>query len=241
MKQYKAIFLDWDDTIGDFRHAAEKSLSDIYDYFHVNECFPTQEAFAQCYNIHNLELWAKYGLGEVTKEYLEFDRFFYPIMKAPKPWPVDKCISQAVLMGKVHLEHTTRYFSLLPNAERVIKRLATIYPLTIVSNGFVEVQYKKIERSGLGEYFQYVILSEEVGIQKPQRGIFDIALQRNGLQADEVLMIGDSWNSDIQGAINAGIDQVWIQDPRHTTDPNLPATYKVERIADVLTLLGVED
>lgn len=237
MKQYKALFLDWDDTIGDFRHAAVRSLQEIYQTYHLERAYDSFEDYYAVYHPHNVWLWDQYGVDRVTKEYLEFDRFFYPLLMAPKPLPTAEAAQLAQLIAKDHLRHTTEYFSPVPHAVEVVKELAKTYPLTIVSNGFVEVQYKKIERSGLKDCFQHVILSEEVGCQKPNPKIFEEALRRGGWKKEEVLMIGDSWTSDIQGAINAGIDQLWIQDPQHTPDPSLPATYKVASIEDVLKTL----
>ena len=118
----------------------------------------------------------------------------------------------------------------------MVRKLAERYPLTIVSNGFIEVQYRKVELSGLRDCFQHIVLSEEVGAQKPNPKIYEEALRLNGCQPEEVLMIGDSWTSDIQGAIHAGIDQLWVQSGI-VKDPNLPATYKVARLRDVLPLL----
>lgn len=237
MKQYKALFLDWDDTIGDFHDAARRSLLDIYNTYHLAEHYPSYEAYYSVYHPHNCGLWDAYGRDEVTKEYLEFDRFFYPLLMAPKPFTPAEAAPLAMQMAADHLRHTTEYFQPCEGAPEVVRALAAKYPLTIVSNGFVEVQYKKIALSGLADCFQHIVLSEEAGCQKPNKRIFEIALEKNGLRAEEVLMIGDSWSSDIQGAINAGIDQAWIINPSLGQDNSLPATYKVSSFADVLPLL----
>jgi putative hydrolase of the HAD superfamily len=113
--------------------------------------------------------------------------------------------------------------------------LAERYPLTILSNGFKEVQYYKFAHSGLQDCFRHTIISEEVGVNKPQPEIFRIALQRNGLTADQVVMIGDSYSSDILGAQAAGIDQIWLHDG--PTLPTETATCIVPRLADVLEIL----
>lgn len=237
MKQYKALFLDWDDTIGDFKNAAFRSLQDIFEQYGLSECYDSFDDYFATYHKHNVWLWDQYGLDQVTKDYLEFDRFFYPMMMAPRPFPMSRAAELAQQMAKAHLEHTTDYFQPLPNAIEVVRYLASKYPLTIVSNGFVEVQYKKINRSGLADCFRHVVLSEEVGCQKPNKRIYEIALEKNGLKAKDVLMIGDSWTSDIQGAINAGIDQLWIQDSNLGQDLSLPATYKVAHFKDVMQML----
>lgn len=122
----------------------------------------------------------------------------------------------------------------MPHAEQIVRALAKKYPLTIVSNGFVEVQYEKIERSGLAECFSHIILSEEVGIQKPDSHIFQIALDRNGLNADEVVMIGDGYVSDVVGARNAGIDQIWLT---QNSSPDQTATYLISQLSELQSLL----
>jgi len=236
MKQYKAIFLDWDDTIGDFAGAAYRSLQHMYAEHGLDACYDSFDQFFEIYEEHNLDLWRRYGLDQVTKQYLEYDRMFFPLMMAPRPLSSDVAIPLAVEMGKEHLGNTTRFFSLLPDAAEVIRTLATRYPLTIVSNGFIEVQYKKISLSGLGDCFTHVVLSEEVGAQKPNPVIYEKALSLNGLKAEDVVMIGDSWTSDIQGAINAGIDQIWVTNGR-AVGPDQPATFIVEQLKDVLPML----
>ena len=139
MKQYKAIFIDWDDTIGDFINAAHCSLQDMFATHQLATHFLDFQTFYNIYHTHNISLWERYGRDEVTKEYLSFDRFFYPLMMAPVPYSLAEAIPLARVLGAEHLEHTTKYFRLLPDAEEVVRKLAERYPLTIVSNGFIEV------------------------------------------------------------------------------------------------------
>jgi FMN phosphatase YigB (HAD superfamily) len=111
-----------------------------------------------------------------------------------------------------------------------------------VTNGFVEVQYEKFDKSGLRDCFAHIVLSEEVGCQKPNPRIFEEALRMNGLQAEDVVMIGDSWSSDIQGAINAGIDQIWIKKSKEQGTKNQDtivqtATYIVHNLSEVMGIL----
>jgi putative hydrolase of the HAD superfamily len=233
MKHYKAIFLDWDDTIGDWAHAEYQALRDIYHTYHLDALYATYEDYVAAYKPYNLELWGLYGRGEITKEYLHFERFYRPLLTADGRQPIADSPNLAREMGQEFLRLTNVYFSLLPDAERVVRELAKKYPLTIISNGFKEVQYYKFSHSGLADCFLHTLISEEVGINKPQPGIFRIALERNGVSADEALMIGDSYSSDIAGAKAAGIDQLWI----HDGETSESATYIVPRLADVLTIL----
>ena len=232
MKKYKAIFLDWDDTIGDWAGAARKALQTLYEQFHLNVIYNTCEDFIEAYEPYNLQLWGMYGRNEVTKERLQFERFYHPIEQL-RVESQESRVRMAHEMGKTFLELTNKYFSVLPDTDRIVRLLAAKYPLTIISNGFKEVQHYKFEHSGLQDYFAYRIISEEVGINKPQPGIFQIALEWNKVQADEAIMIGDSYTSDIEGAKSAGIDQIWL----HEGETNQTATYIVPHLADVLEIL----
>ena len=239
MKKYKAVFLDWDDTIGDFHGAADLALAQMYEKYQLDRYFASLDEFVGLYKPHNLELWAKYGEDKVTKEYLSLDRFLFPLMHGSL-YPngeTAQVIRLAMTMSDDFLALTTAHFSLLPGAEEIVRYLAEKYPLTIVTNGFIEVQYEKFDKSGLRDCFAHIVLSEEVGCQKPNPRIFEEALRMNGLQAEDVVMLGDSWNSDIQGAINAGIDQIWIRKSKDPLPEGQSATYLVQSLSEVMEIL----
>ena len=236
MKKYKAVFLDWDDTIGDFHGAADLALAEMYEKYQLDRYFASLEEFVGLYKPHNLELWAKYGEDKVTKEYLSLDRFLFPLMHGSfyQNGELADVVQLAITLSDDFLALTTAHFSLLPGAEELVRYLAEKYPLTIVTNGFIEVQYEKFDKSGLKDYFSHIVLSEEVGCQKPNPRIYEEALRLNGLSADEVVMVGDSWYSDIQGAINAGIDQIWVTDkPSDGSEP----TYMVKSLEEIKSIL----
>ena len=237
MKQYKAIFLDWDDTIGDWTTAEHKALQDIYVHYQLNRLYTTFEDYLNAYKPYNLELWGMYGRGEVTKEWLHLQRFLKPLLANDANGENEEMVKLAHEIGAEFLRLTNKYFCLMPDAERVVKYLAGKYPLTIISNGFKEVQYYKFEHSGLAPYFTHTLISEEVGINKPQPGIFEIALERNGITAAEALMIGDSYSSDIAGAKAAGIDQMWITNEGVKELTNEGATYVVPKLTDVMEIV----
>ena len=249
--------MDWDDTIGDWQGAEHKALRDLYSQYHLDALYPTFEDYLAAYKPYNLELWGMYGRGEVTKEKLHFERFYRPLVKEHRPAAPDRIQSTdqftnkadpaderlafgderladlAHEMGAEFLRLTNVYFSVLPGAAEVVRALAKEYPLTIISNGFKEVQYYKFAHSGLADCFAHTIISEEVGINKPQPEIFRIALEMNGVKADEAVMIGDSYSSDIAGAKAAGIDQIWL----HEGPANETATYIVSSLSDVTRIL----
>ncbi len=244
MKKYKAVFLDWDDTIGDFHGAADLALAQMYEKYQLDRYFASLDEFVGLYKPHNLELWDKYGKDQVTKEYLSFDRFFFPLMHGSRvgerlqaKGERQGAAALAEQLSEDFLNMTTARFSLLEGAEELVRYLAAKYPLTVVTNGFVEVQYEKFDKSGLKDCFSHIVLSEEVGCQKPNPRIFEEALRMNGFQAEDVVMIGDSWNSDIQGAINAGIDQIWIRKSKDPLPEGQSATYLVQSLSEVMEIL----
>lgn len=239
---YKAVFLDWDDTVGDFNHAAYMALREIYRKYRLQHFFSTFDNYYTLYNAHNIDLWRAYSDGKVTKDFLRTDRFLYPIVQAVGGSPVlfesAKLQRLAQRISSDFLVLTTRYFALVPGAEDMVRYLAAKYTLTLISNGFVEVQYEKIRRSGLETLFAHIVLSEEVGIQKPNAGIFEHALALNGVQPSEAVMIGDSWFSDIEGAQRAGIDQIWIRrNPSQTLPEGQTATYIIDDYSAIRRIL----
>ena len=244
MKQYKAVLIDWDDTIGDFIGAAKLALQEMYDKYHLSDYFASHEEFVSLYKPHNIELWDKYGKDLVTKAFLRVDRFLWPLLHGSKVGERQEAKGErqdltalAEQMSEDFLHLTTAHFSLLEGAEALVRYLAEKYPLTVVTNGFVEVQYEKFDRSGLRDCFTHIVLSEEVGCQKPNPRIYEKALRMNGVSAEEAVMIGDSWNSDIQGAINAGIDQIWIRKSQDPLPEGQSATYIVKSLAEVMEIL----
>ena len=249
MKQYKAVFIDWDDTIGDFHGAAALALQEMYDKYRLSDYFASYDEFVSLYKPHNIELWDKYGKDLVTKAFLRVDRFLWPLLHgskllspaqrttASKASDLQLITALAEQMSEDFLNLTTAHFSLLEGAEELVRYLAAKYPLTVVTNGFVEVQYEKFDKSGLRDCFSHIVLSEEVGCQKPNPRIFEEALRMNGLQAEDVVMIGDSWSSDIQGAINAGIDQIWIRKSKDPLPEGQSATYLVQSLSEVMEIL----
>jgi putative hydrolase of the HAD superfamily/5'-nucleotidase len=110
--------------------------------------------------------------------------------------------------------------------------------LGIITNGFTDLQQARLERTGLGHHFEVLVISEQVGMTKPDRQIFDHALSLMGDPArDRVLMVGDNPDSDIRGGINAGLDTCWVNaDGRAAPEAMMP-TYQVSSLAELESLL----
>ena len=226
--KYKYVFLDLDDTIWDFHANAKSSLQEIYELRQLNRYFDSFDQYFSVYAKRNLELWDLYGKGEITKEYLSLERFSHPLAKVGV-----QDADLALKIGKEYLEMLPTRTALVPYAKELLEYLAPKYPLTIVSNGFVEVQYRKLKSCQIEHYFSHVVLSEEAKALKPDKRIFEYALQLNNASAAETIMIGDSYEADIIGARNAGIDQVWFNPTVNEIDHNLVSSFIVRQLNEI--------
>ena len=139
-------------------------------------------------------------------------------------------------MNDEFLERTTVKTKLIPHAMEILEYLRPSYRLYILSNGFREVQFKKLSNSGLSPYFAKMILSEDACIQKPHKAIFDFALKNTNSRRSETLMIGDSWDADIVGAHNAKIDQLWFN-PKNLSKNGFTPTYTIQSLLEIKNIL----
>ena len=227
---YKYVFIDLDDTIWDFHANARSSLLEIYESRKFGTYFDSFDQYFDIYAKRNLELWDQYGKGFITKEALSLERFLHPLKMVGIDDP-----ELAVVIGKEYLDLLPTRTALMPYAIELLDYLAPKYPLTIVSNGFIEVQYRKLKSCQIEKYFSHVVLSEAAKALKPDKRIFEYALDLNAANAPETIMIGDSYEADIVGAQNAGIDQVYFK--YSDIQVNRPATFTIDNLEQVLNIL----
>ncbi len=229
---YKTVFIDLDDTIWDFHANAKSSLHEIFVKRNFDRYFRNFEHYFDIYAKRNLELWDDYGKGIITKDELSLERFLHPLKQVG--------IADAQLateIGKEYLDLLPTRTELVPFARELLDYLHAKYPLTIVSNGFIEVQYRKLKACNLEQYFSHVVLSEAAGALKPDKQIFEYALQLNNTTAAETIMIGDSFEADIRGAQNAGIDQIFFNLNNEVSEKFNSATYQIHRLEEILEIL----
>jgi putative hydrolase of the HAD superfamily len=160
------------------------------------------------------------------------ERFQHPLIQVG----VDNAVL-AKEVGEQYLGLLPTRTMLVPFAKELLDYLYPKYPLTIVSNGFIEVQYKKLHSCRIEQYFSHVVLSEAAEALKPDKRIFEYALQLNNAIASETIMIGDSYESDIAGAQNAGIDQIYFNPGTEVPKKDKPATYWVKNLKDIMDIL----
>lgn len=229
---YKYVFIDLDDTLWDFHANAKSSLQEIYELRKLGQYFDSFEQYFSIYAKRNVELWEQYGKGTISKEELSLERFRHPLIQVGIDNP-----ALADQIGREYLALLPTRTALVPYAKELIDYLYAKYPLTIVSNGFIEVQYKKLHSCRIEQYFAHVVLSEAAKALKPDKRIFEYAMQLNNAKAPECIMIGDSYEADIRGAQNAAIDQIFF-DPRiEVPDKDKPATYWVKGLNEIMEII----
>lgn len=202
----KHIFFDLDHTIWDFDLNAQETLLELYEVYQLKALgLHSADDFISLYTENNHRLWAQYHLGQITKDVLRAERFRSTFL------------ALGVLPEQVPLQFEDDYVRLSPTktnlfagAEKVLAYLQQKYHLHIISNGFKETTLTKMDLSGLNPYFKNVIISEDVGVNKPDKAIFEYALAKAEAQIHESIMIGDSLEADIRGAQNFGMKAIFF-------------------------------
>lgn len=206
MKNKKHIFFDLDHTIWDFDRNAEETLNELYQIYNLHELgLKSCEEFISTYTENNHQLWADYHLGKITKDFLRAERFNKTFLQL------------GVQPDAVPNQFEDDYVSISPTktnlfdgAENVLTYLKEKYTLHIISNGFKETTLTKMNLSGLNPYFKNVIISEDVGANKPNPVIFEHALNKAKAVKEESIMIGDSLEADVYGALNFGMEAIFF-------------------------------
>ncbi|MDR1258385.1 MAG: YjjG family noncanonical pyrimidine nucleotidase [Tannerellaceae bacterium] len=229
---YKRLFFDFDDTLWDTRTNNRECLEELYTDYRFDRYYASFEAFFNHYMPHNLELWRQYRNHEIDRRTLITERFRHVLI----PAGITDAES-AVKLNRIFLELTTTKTVLMPGVVDLLEYLRPSYRMYILSNGFREVQFKKLNNSGLAFYFDRVILSEDACAQKPRKEIFDFALKNTNSRRIESLMIGDSWEADIAGARLAGIDQIWFNPGNLPPAEDFTPTYTVGSLSGIKAIL----
>ena len=230
-KQYKHLFFDLDHTLWDFDANSRHTLRELYvkldlqkrgvhdfDLFHAN------------YIAHNEKLWERYRNGYIKVEELRLKRMWQTLL--------DFKIGDQALAESMSVQ----FLDMLPTRTQVFPHTFEIldyltnkgYLLHLITNGFERTQHSKLKFSGLQKYFIEVITSEGSNSLKPQKEIFEYAMNKVSCCADECIMIGDSLEVDIQGAMNAGMDQVFVN--HLCIDCTIKPTFEIRSLKELETI-----
>jgi putative hydrolase of the HAD superfamily len=232
MKQYQTVFFDLDHTLWDFEANARVTLEHIYHEFGLNAIgindFP---AFHTTYKAHNERLWDRYRKGFIKREELKWKRMWLTLLDFK------------LADEKLAKEMAAVFIDLLPKQKQLFPQTLDVldyckekgYQMSLITNGFEDTQWKKIEACQIGNYFTHVVTSESSNSVKPQAEIFHYAVDLCKGCIEQSLMVGDNYEVDIVGARNVGMDQV-LFDPEKLAQ-NHNATYVINNLVELKEIL----
>lgn len=204
MKKYKCIFFDLDHTLWDYETNSMHTLHELFAQYQLGaKGISSVDEFFRQFRTVNLSLWDLYDTGKITSDVIRNERF-KQILEAFGAY--DEQLSQD--LSRDYLNICPTKCNLMPGALETIDYLSKNYSLTVVTNGFDEIQNIKLTSGKLDHYFDHIITSQKAGHRKPAREIFDYALKMNGADCFDAIMVGDNLVTDIGGARNASIDAV---------------------------------
>lgn len=233
------VWLDLDDTLIDFTAIAADALGTMWHTEQVlRSHFPTPEVWAEIYEKHNMQLWAQYSRGEITRQYLRAERFSRPLIEGGVS--SEEAAELSRRFDTIYLDLLARGKTLMPGAMELLRSLRRHhFTIGILSNGFKEVQFRKIRTAGLEPYIDIVVLSDDIDINKPDPRLYGYAMQRVGdTDPCRHLMIGDNPDTDIAGAIAAGWPAIWYDTGRLHSQPPVGAA-RVTALSEIPPLLNL--
>lgn len=227
MKTYQHLFFDLDHTLWDYDKNVQESLSELFEIYQLqNFGIRDYKTFLEAFYQVNFKLWAMYDLDKVDKKSLREVRFKLIFEKAGAR---DNAVPKEMEDDFMH--RTSSKPHLLPYSKEILDYLKPNYRMHIITNGFNESQALKIKSSGLESYFDFVVTSETTGHKKPDPRIFQYLLDKLSVKATDCIMIGDNPNSDILGAIQSNLDNIYF-DPHGKGIEHLP-TYTIKHLKEL--------
>jgi YjjG family noncanonical pyrimidine nucleotidase len=204
--KYTTLFFDLDHTLWDYERNSRDTLEELYTQYDlaskgVYAVAPFQDQFRKV----NIELWDLYDRELITSDTIREERFkrILAHFGAYHPKLSDD-------LSHDYLDQCPKKGNLMPFAIETLTYLKSkSYNLTVITNGFEEIQHRKLSSSNLHGYFDHIVTSQKAGHRKPSKEIFQFALRHHGAACHEAMMIGDNLITDIGGSRNASIDNVF--------------------------------
>lgn len=209
------VFFDLDHTLWDFERNSALTYQLLFERFEVEVSL---ERFLEHYVPLNFLFWKAFREGRISKEKLRYERLKTVFERMALPVS-DRLIHQ---LSEAYIENLSAQTHLLPNCMEVLQYLKGKYKLHIITNGFEEVQARKLRNSGIEHFFTEVVNSDRAGVKKPDPRIFTMAIEAAGIEPGSGIMIGDSFEADILGARSVGLQALHFNvhdEPVHDVCP----------------------
>jgi 2-haloacid dehalogenase len=229
--KYQWLLFDADGTLFDYDRAEAAALQKVFESFG----FEYNLAYAQAYHRINAQIWREFERGEISQVDLRTKRFALLFEALEIEFDSDN-------FSRSYLKYLGEGYYLLDGAQDILEALYGKTGLMLITNGLKDVQRSRLARSTISHFFADVIISEEVGIAKPENGIFEVAYQKMGCpDKKNILMIGDSLSSDMRGGNQFGIDTCWFNPGGDERDANVSIQYEITHLSEILTIIGLDD
>ena len=226
--KYEVLFFDADDTLFNFKKsenfALDKLMSSIDTDLEKSYCI-------EIYKEINNNIWKEFEQNLISSDELKIERF--------KRFADKINLSQdPKILSNMYVNFLAEASFIYKETEELLSYLYKKYKIVIITNGLTSVQNKRIKESIIKDYFDAVIISDEIKIAKPDPKIFDYALNViNHTNKESVLMIGDSLSSDVKGGINAGIDTCWFNPNNKKNNSSLIPKYEISTLLELKNIL----
>lgn len=228
--KYKVVILDLDNTLIDFDYMEVMSLKSTLEHYGIRW---TQEMIKD-YQIINQSLWEKLEQGAYSKEEILLKRF--EILK--NRYDLNYNSEQ---VNDRYLEGMADHTKYMPFGHELLVRLQGKCKLVMLTNGVEKAQSKKVEKLGLGEYFNEIIVSETVGLHKPDVRIFEYMEDKIGIyDKKDIIIIGDSLTSDIKGGMNYSIDTCFYNPKGKEIPDYIRVNYEISCLSELIDILELD-
>lgn len=226
---YKYLLWDIDGTILDFKASEAYAFEKLFKVFGFKSF--SKELLAD-YEVVNMKYWHALERGEMSKSeilYKRFEEFFALIGEDPSVAKQFDELYQVTLGEKI---------SFIQDADKILLSLKDKYKLLAVTNGTLAAQSVKLKNSGLDKVFDGIYISDVVGYEKPDKRFFDFLIEKENItDISQLLIIGDSLTSDMQGGINSNIDTCWFNLKLKENINNLPIKYEIRNLNEIYKIL----
>ncbi len=230
---YRLVLFDADGTLWDFHRAESQALRTTFADFGLDY---SPELHGSIYHEVNAAIWKEFERGELTQESLAAERFrrFFSRLDARGALSRPSTTIDVDAFGRGYLTHLGEGAYLIPGAEDLVARLRASCRMAVITNGFAQVQRARFSRTKIVAHFDAVFISSEIGSQKPDAAFFEPVFRRfSEISKSDMLVVGDSLSSDIQGGINVGLDTCWYNPSGARNETHIVPTSEI-RCLDAL-------